>query len=395
MAKAKKLSAQRLLNKVASTLKLDDFGDPRFVAEYTHAMETIDDELNLSPTGVAITEEFAERSLTNLLRMQRDLKAHPEIHDEVLAPPIVVTGFARSGTTKMQRLLSVNPYAQKLALWKLLNHAPFDGAPLNQLRGLDPRIAWAEAVIQASQQAAPEMWAAHPTPPLDAEEDFLLHDLTMISPTVGMRVGARHYMNACTPMNPRVYEFLRTALKYLQWQSGDPGRATKPWILKSPIHIGNLVLLQKIFPGAKIVHCHRDAETSLASTASLDELSRKMYEDHLDLTSIGTGAMEYWGREWQRNLETRSQLAPGSFCDIRFEDVNKNALAVAEKVCVFAGLTFDDAARNAIAQWEAANPRHKAGTHVYNGADYGLTRERVRKAYAAYYDYFAGSDILK
>ena len=392
MAKAKKLSADRLLTKVTGTLKLDDFGDDRFVAEYTHAMAAIDDELKLSPSGIAIIEEFAERSLTNLLRMQRDLKAHPEIDDEVLAPPIVVTGFVRSGTTKMQRLLSVSPHAQKLALWKLLNHAPFDDAPAG---GPDPRIAWAEAVIQASQQAVPEMWAAHPTPPLDAEEDFLLHDLTMISPTVGMRCGARHYMNACTPMNPRVYEFLRTALQYLQWQSGDPGRATKPWILKSPIHIGNLVLLQKVFPGAKIVHCHRDAEVSLASTASLDVLSRKMYEDHLDLTSIGTGAMEYWGREWQRNLETRSQLTPGSFCDIRFEDVNKNALAVAEKVCAFAGLTFDDAARNAIAQWEAANPRHKGGTHVYNGADYGLTRERVHKAYAAYYDYFAGSDILK
>ena len=72
-----------------------------------------------------------------------------------------------------------------------------------------------------------------------------------------------------------------------------------------------------------------------------------------------------------------------------------NLQAVAEKIHAFAGLTFDDAARNAIAQWEAANPRHQGGKHVYNGADFGLTHERVRKAYAAYYDYFAGSDMLK
>src|ERR1700746_2620814 len=119
------VSADALLDKVIRETGLSDFGDERYIGEYRRAVAAITEEVTLTPTGVAILEEWIQRTLTNVLRMQRDLKAHPEIHDEVLAPPLVISGFARTGTTKLQRLISVSPATQSLQLWKLLNPAPF------------------------------------------------------------------------------------------------------------------------------------------------------------------------------------------------------------------------------------------------------------------------------
>ena len=69
-------------------------------------------------------------------------------------------------------------------------------------------------------------------------------------------------------------------------------------------------------------------------------------------------------------------------------------MAVIERVHAFAGLELDSRARAAMLQWEANNPRHQGGRHVYSAADYGLTSSRVRDAFAAYFAYFADKEII-
>ena len=165
-------------------------------------------------------------------------------------------------------------------------------------------------------------------------------------------------------------------------------------MLKSPIHIGNVSTLLQVFPGAKFVFCHREVDVAMASLCSLDVISRRMFSSHIDYEAIGREVLSYWTREWQRNLQQRAQLDPASFCDIRFDDINRDGMAVAEKVHAFAGLRFDAAARQACAGWEAANPRHQGGKHEYRLETYGLSRERVRDAFAFYYDHFAGSGVF-
>ena len=70
-------------------------------------------------------------------------------------------------------------------------------------------------------------------------------------------------------------------------------------------------------------------------------------------------------------------------------------MAAVEKVFAFAGLTLDEAARSAMRQWEAGNPRLQGGRHVYDGANYGLSGSTVRQAFAAYFDYFADKGVIE
>lgn len=385
------INAEALLDDVVSELDLRDFGDDRYVEDYRHALAALQDELALTPMGIAMLDGWTRTALTNVLRMNRDLAAHPEIRDEILAPPIVITGFARTGTTKLQRMVSASPATQSLLLWKLLNPAPF---PDTDPYGRDPRIDFALESARMVEQHFPEFWAAHPQPALDADEDFLLHDMTFAAPTLGMRFGAMGLMKALTPTDVRVFEFLRTVLQYLQWQDGSPDRSSRPWVLKSPIHIGNVAALRKVFPGATFVFCHRDVETVMASLCSLIALANRMVTGDVDRPRLGREVLAYWAEEWTRNLRQRADLDPGSYCDLRFDAINADAVAAVEQVHTLAGLSFDDDARRAAEQWQRDNPRHGGGEHRYDLADFDLTGAQVREAFAPYYEFFAGSDVL-
>ena len=384
------LPASEMLSKAIAEAGLDDFGDARFVDDYRRTIDALNDEVDFSANGIAFAGAFVHSLLVNRLRMERDLKVHPEIHDEVLAPPIVVTGFPRTGTTKLQRMLSASPRCQSLAFWRLLNPAPFgplDGGP-------DPRIAVGEQASNFVKTTYPDVWAPHPFPAHDSEEDFMLHDLTFRAPTIPMRFGAFRLQNALSPIDSGVYDFLRTGLKYLQWQDGSPDRATRPWVLKTPLHIGNIALLQKTFPGAKVVHSHRDVVLSMTSLSSHLELGFHLYTDTVDRHALGAGNVSFWSREWERNIEQRLQLDPGSYCDVSFADVNDNAMKVIEKIHAFAGIELDDTARNAMLRWEAGNQRHQHGRHVYKPEDYGLSVDAVRKAFVTYVGEFANRGLL-
>jgi hypothetical protein len=290
-------------------------------------------------------------------------------------------------------MMSAAPCFQALWLWKLRNPAPFPGADPN---GPDPRIAEAEAAQETARQRDPERWAAHPMPANDVDEDFLLQEMTFLAPTLAGQLGAPRYRNELSPIRQEVYEFVRLALQYLQWQDGAPDRASRPWILKSPIHIGNIATVLRVFPNAKIVHCHRDVVKVMGSIVHMAAAGRNLFNaDRADRTKLSESSLQMWSNFWAQNIEQRRQLDPSSYCDVRFEDINKNAISVAERVCSFMGIALDRKSRALMLQCDAENQRHKHGKHVYDPDDYGLSRARVHGAFEAYFSYFSNSEIVR
>ena len=380
------VSAESILERVVAQTRLSDFGDTALVPEFLHAIAAINAEVSLSEAGKAILEESFERLLTNRLRLEHDFHEHPEIAAEPLAPPVVITGFPRTGTTKLQRMLSANPKAQGLWLWKLLNPAPL---PIIDRTAEDARIGFARRVEEMTKQAFPEMWAAHPTPACEPEEDLHFHEITFVGGFLPMRVGARRLLAELTPAPVKMYEYLRRCLQYLQWQDPTARGGQRPWILKSPIHIGNIATILQVFPGAKIVHCHRDVEISMASTCRLIEISRTMYASvPVDRAALGREIVAYWSNEWERNLTQRATLDPGSTMDVSFEEMERDALGVVERIAAFTGQPFDDAARSATRRWLESNPRHAHGKHVYQASDYALNRRDLVNAFRVYLNRF-------
>src|SRR5690606_3699950 len=119
-------------------------------------------------------QHYIVRSLVNRLRIQAELSRHPEILDEDVSDPIIVIGLGRSGTTKLQKMLSAPDSVQKAVFWRLWNPARFpdarDGEP-------DPRI---EAANFSNLTTAdnPELDAAHHMAHTEVEEEWLLYTYT-------------------------------------------------------------------------------------------------------------------------------------------------------------------------------------------------------------------------
>lgn len=377
------LSPEQILAEVQKETGLSDFGADRLTEDFTRTIHGLL-EAKLNPVGIATVDEWARRTLRNRLQMERDFAAHPEIADIPVTAPIVIAGVPRTGTSKLQRMMSADPDNRSLQLWMLLNPSPLPGG--EEVR-TDPRIAFAQGVENMIRTTAPDLWAGHPTPALEAEEDLHLHELTFLGPTAPMRMGADRRMNELRIAEPYMYEYTRKALQYLQWQEGAGAEDPRPWILKSPVHIGNLDVILQVFPDATVVHCHRDLRTSMASTARLMEGARGMFTDGVDREQLGSEVLSYWSAEWSRNIAARGHHGSRTI-DVDFDDIVGDPVRVIEGIYEATGRRLAPGGRAAMFRWNEENARHRHGRHHYEAADYGYSDDVIRKAFADYIDYF-------
>ncbi|ASW87748.1 sulfotransferase family protein [Mycobacterium intracellulare] len=376
------LNVERLMHAAVSETGLDDFGPERFRGALETYLRTVCTELNLGANGVAAEQAYAHRILVNRLRFHRDLREHPEIASEVVSDPIIIVGLPRTGTTKLQRVMSLDPSVQPLMLWQALNPAP---VPATKNDGRDPRIDLAAEMMGALDAESPDFKAIHTLKPEEPDEDVWLHDFAFEALGTATRVGSFTLAKELGKGDHQrhVYEYEKSLLQYLQWQNGTNG----PWILKSPVHIGNLATMTEVFDGATIVHCHRDPRVAIASTLSgLDGLRQMLTGCPAeDLKAFGEGWLQFWAAETAKNLNQRHTLAERiRIVDVAYEDIRRDTIGVIEQVYRACGRSLTPNAARLMERWEQQNPQNKFGSHEYSLDRYGLTDGQVETAFADY-----------
>lgn len=76
------------------------------------------------------------------------------------------------------------------------------------------------------------------------------------------------------------------------------------------------------------------------------------------------------------------------FVDIWFRDALKDPIREIERAYGAFEIEMTPEARTAMEQWRADNPRDKRPPHQYALADYGLTEEGIKRAFALYREKF-------
>jgi hypothetical protein len=175
---------------------------------------------------------------------------------------------------------------------------------------------------------------------------------------------------------------MKHMLEYLQWQAGGTG----PWIMKSPVHLGNLRLLLELFPDATVVHCHRDPRIVMPSFASLTEAGRRMGsdDDHIDLDEIGTFVLDLWAEATRRNLADRATIGEDRIVDVTYEQIRDDPLTAIAEVYARAGRTLSDEARAAMEAYAARRPEGHFGAHDYLAERFGYTDALIEERFAGY-----------
>jgi hypothetical protein len=338
----------------------------------------------LTELGANILRGGIIRSLTQRARAEAWSTAHPEILAEPLAPPIVVVGMMRSGTTLLQRVLASDPRFACAYGWEVAEPAPRPGWDPS---AADPRIADAEAREEQIRTFAAELFAIHPTYVHEAEEEivFLADAFLSHIPEASCDVP-RYRAWVDTQDFAPAYRWLRRMLQLLQWQKRRRGEPTRPFVLKTPDHLGYLGVLLAEFPDAHIVHSHRDPVDVIPSGASLNAtLWRTHCGDDVDPHEVGRQWLERMGWACDRAMAARASIPETRVSDVAFVDAMADPIGTAGAILAAVDLELTDGTVAAMQAWiEQDRKRESLPVHRYSAADFGLSDGQIRDRFAEY-----------
>lgn len=353
-------------------------GDDEIVEPLTILHRAYGEEAQLDREGAKAMTRSLVRLLANRLRMKRDFLAHPEIADQPIKGPLVVMGVARSGTTKLQKVLAASGDFNFLPFWMNFSWASRTGRPNEPL---DARIAEADAHCRWYDARSPETKLGHAFEAMEPEEEAVLSEGCFVTPTFLGYADIPSYAQWLGTQPPSIwFGFLRDSLKYLQWQglaSGD-----RPWLLKSPNYNGMELEILKVFPDARLIMAHRSPLKTLTSMCKLIQCFRIAYSRlPPDLQLI----VEHNYHNMDAHIANRAANPGLPHLDVRFEDIVGNLSGVIERIYADAGLPLSEASLDRMLQWDRDNSMHKHGEFKYSLEQLGLDERVIRERMAGYF----------
>lgn len=376
------LTYDAVLDEARARTGLDDFGDDSFREPLRRLLRGLEQEARLNDLGRSLQHERIVGFLVNRLRFEQIWHAHPDIAQEQIAPPLVIIGLGRTGTTLLQRLLAVDGRFYAPLWWETRFPIPFpDETPDNP----EQRISAALAEVRTMYDTVPNLEAIHPLDALQADEDILLLEQSFYSttpesfarlPAFGQWLDAQDQSAG--------YRYLRRLLQYLQWQKRQRGVHAQRWLLKTPHHVHYTDVLLDVFPGAQIIQAHRDPVTVVPSWASLMYALWQQNSDAADPVEAG----RYWSDKMatglQRCMQVRDNGNEHRWLDVHYNDTASDPLAVLQRIYRFIGWTFGPEQQQAAASWLADNARADRPPHDYTLEMFGFTEQRIREQYRDY-----------
>lgn len=372
-----------LLSEASSVDGLTEFGDERFREPLKILLTSLTDA-PLSDLGTSLLRSQVIRSLANLLRTHHWFSLHPQISEEVVAPAFVVVGMMRSGTTLVQRLLAQDPDTACVFGWEAMEPAPRLGIVASQP---DPRIASAERREAQSQQYAPKLFAIHPSYAHEAEEEIMILSDVFLSHVPESYCHLPLYREWLDEQDFRpAYQHLYRTLQLLQWCKKRRGESCARWVLKTPAHLGYLDLVEETFPGAHLIHMHRDPRESIVSGASLNATLWQMHQDSVDAREVGKQWLRRMAWTNHRAMQFRDQRAgtDTGVTDVVFKDALKDPLVQMRSIYAQAGVEFTADAESAMRKWLQQDSHSNLPRHAYTAEDFGLTEALIEEQFDSY-----------
>lgn len=374
------LTSESLHAAATAQTGLDDFG-PDDYRERLEVLLGAVAELPLTGAGQVMLHSQITQHLKNRLLLEDLLGRHPEIRDIELAPPVIIAGLPRTGTTHLHNLLAASGLFRTLPYWESLE--PF---PLPAEAGVepDPRRGRCDQAIEFVDQAMPLFGAMHEmtTDHVHEEIQLLANDFSsmLFETLVDVPASREHYL--AHDQTPH-YRHLRLQLQALQFLDG--GRR---WLLKSPQHLEQLPTLAAVFPGSTVVLTHRDPARVTVSMATMLAYSRRMNLESVDAFAIG--------RDWSDRLETmlttllkdRDHVPELRTMDVRFGDFMADELATAARAIRLAGDVVTEEARTKMAHYLDTHVQGRNGTIDYRAGDLGLDVDELTERFAPYIERF-------
>jgi hypothetical protein len=303
----------------------------------------VEAEADLNPLGRAMAWGQLSRQVKNRLAFGALWLQRPELLETPLAPPIIVIGHMRSGTTRIHKLLAADP---------AFSHTRYCDAyhPVPSRFGM-ARVASALELAMLGM-LNPWMQSIHPMTSGGVEEELAwisaaLHHSIYESqwhiPTYSAWSEARGSA-------PVYREFVRI----LKTDAANRGLADKPRVMKVPAFAEDLDTLLGLFPDARLVLAERGHEAVLKSAVSLAANQMAVQSDSCDIGAITA--------RWQHKIALREERIAAALANwngpvarLSFDEINADWEGAIARCYAALGLALSDAALAAMRRVMAAS----------------------------------------
>jgi hypothetical protein len=351
-----------------------DFGDPEWQARFLRLAAAVDAS-DMHLVGRLLTKEELLRSLRARLLLMRTVEEQPAIAEERVEAPVIVTGPARSGTTILFELLSLDSGLRAPSAWEALHPVPATAADTPERR-----LAWSECEQEIWADVQPEFAAVH-----ELRSDLPVECVTLTAPSfAGTHWPMIAQLEGWAPDLALNYDFHRRILQVLQH-----GAEPAPWLLKTPGHLMTLEMLFASYPDAWIVQTHRDPAKTMPSTVSTTALVQWMRRDAVDVPLLAATIEATFAFALNHTVELRkSGAVPDRFVDVHFQELLAEPVATLRAAYGTMGRPFDASHAERIEAYLRNKPKGKFGTHHYAPEDWGFTADGLREKLGPYIAHF-------
>ncbi|MFA5899813.1 MAG: sulfotransferase [Hyphomicrobium sp.] len=339
--------------------------------------KAFNEDAGLSLFGALVIRDQFLKSMDNAMALEDLIARHPEILEEKIERPLFVLGLARTGTTLLQRLLSLHPGARYLPFWE--GYSPFPRKLGNHRQGEDGRHREGYYRLKLLNFVGPEFNKIHPIEVDDPEECYhLFRNHFLVPPGFDFAYVPSYWKWWDEKSHQDVYRMHKRQLQALQWLN--PGRH---WVLKCPNHLSGLKYLLEAYPDARIVNTHRSAEKTVPSLCSLAAVTWCMTSDTVDLADVGEFALDLAERCEAAGRAALQLVPPGQIVHVEYDELVRDPAAMAVSIYERLGYTTDAGLKARMQQWLADHPSDKHGKHSYALQDFGLSPQIIRDRLAA------------
>jgi len=375
------LDADALHARAIADTGLDDFGPDDYRERLDVYLAALHDIDGIHAPGIVNFFGQLSQWLKNRLLLTDLLTRHPEIHNVELLPPVVIAGLPRTGTTHLHNLLGAAPSFRTLPYWE-----SFEPFPLPSEEGIepDPRAARMDIAVTVMNTLMPHFALMHEmtTEHVHEEIQLLANDFsTMFMETLAYVPRWESYYLAHDQTS--TYEYLATQLKALQFLRG--GRR---WLLKSPQHLEQLPVLDKVFPGVAVVCTHRDPVPVAISMVAMLAYTARTHRSPVPVEDIAAGWIDRLELMLAALVGDRDVIPPDRSIDVSFDDFMADQLGVAEQVYGLVGEPMTDEVRAAMAEYLGGHQRGRLGKVLTSCEMFGLNEDDLRERFAPYVSRF-------
>ena len=368
------LSVAGLIAEARKETGLENFGDKSFLPAMETMLTAVENEASVNPFGRFVAKSRTLRSLNNRLWANACFETHPEILQRKIAAPVIIVGLHRSGTTRLQRMMAIDPRLQHLSTWEGINPAPRSPVPD---AGRESRHEEVKKSLAARQFMYPGAFTAHPMDADWPEEEMLLlnHSFSGFSP-LGLFHIPSYYRWFLADDKRDGYRYMAELMKLISWSRKEP--ENKRWLLKNPQHMLNLPTLMQTFPDAKLIFMHRDPIKTVGSILSLTWYYAVQHTDLPCRANVRDTWMDFYEQMARCCIAAREHIPASQQLDVHYTDMNQDWRATMRRIYEFADLEFNPETENAMAVWLAESEREGLHSgHNYALEDFGTTAAEV------------------